>query len=78
MLCLFVLQKIPEEELTFESMKRVLTEAPEARKEAEAERREELSRTFRTATFSELVNRTQPKVSTFTFFFMVIKDFLVA
>ncbi|KAK4885965.1 hypothetical protein RN001_002236 [Aquatica leii] len=56
-----VQRKLPEEELTFESMKRVLTEPPEARKEAEAEKREQLSHTFRTATFSELVHRTQPK-----------------
>lgn len=44
-------------------MKRVLTEPPEIRKEAEAERREHLNHTFRTATFSELVRITQPKVS---------------
>ncbi|KAK9873939.1 hypothetical protein WA026_002292 [Henosepilachna vigintioctopunctata] len=56
-----VLRKMPEEELTFESMKRVLTEPPEVRKEAEAERRKMLSHTFRTATFSELIRRTQPK-----------------
>lgn len=43
-------------------MKRVLTEPPEIRKEAEAERREQMNHTFRTATFSELVRRTQPKV----------------
>lgn len=43
-------------------MKKVLTEPPEVRKEAEAERRKALSHTFRTATFSELVRRTQPKV----------------
>lgn len=53
---------MPEEDLTFESMKKVLTEPPEVRKEAEAERRKQLSHTFRTATFSELVRRTQPKV----------------
>lgn len=46
-------------------MKRVLTEPPEVRKEAEAERREQINHTFRTATFSELVRRTQPKVSPF-------------
>ncbi|XP_018576301.1 protein EFR3 homolog cmp44E isoform X1 [Anoplophora glabripennis] len=54
-------RKHTEEELTFESMKKVLTEPPEIRKEAEAERRKQLSHTFRTATFSELVRRTQPK-----------------
>ncbi|KAJ8965964.1 hypothetical protein NQ314_003812 [Rhamnusium bicolor] len=56
-----VQRKYPEEELTFESMKKILTEPPEIRKEAEAERRKQLSHTFRTATFSELVRRTQPK-----------------
>lgn len=48
-------------------MKKVLTESAEVRKEAEAERREELSRTFRTATFSELIHRTQPKVMRYNF-----------
>lgn len=43
-------------------MKKVLTEPPEVRKEAEAERRKALNYTFRTATFSELIRRTQPKV----------------
>ncbi|CAG9855837.1 unnamed protein product [Phyllotreta striolata] len=56
-----VQKKYTEEELNFESMKKVLTEPPEIRKEAEAERRKMLSHTFRTATFSELVRRTQPK-----------------
>ncbi|XP_044744134.1 protein EFR3 homolog cmp44E isoform X2 [Coccinella septempunctata] len=56
-----VQRKVPEEQLTFESMKKVLTEPPEVRKEAEAERRKNLSHTFRTATFSELIRRTQPK-----------------
>nr|CAH7716744.1 unnamed protein product [Callosobruchus chinensis] len=58
-----VQRKQTEEELTFESMKKVLTEPPEVRKEAEAERRKQLSHTFRTASFSELVRRTKPKVS---------------
>ncbi|CAH1183017.1 unnamed protein product [Ceutorhynchus assimilis] len=54
-------RKMPEEDLTFESMKKVLTEPIEVRKEAEAERRKQISQAFRTATFSELVRRTQPK-----------------
>lgn len=53
---------MPEEELTFESMKHVLSEPPEVRKEAENEKREQISNTFRTATFTELTKRTQPKV----------------
>lgn len=72
----FVFQKLPEEELTFESMKKVLTEPPEVRKEAEAERRKQLSHTFRTATFSELVRRTQPKVNSETFPWRSVKRFL--
>ncbi|XP_050305560.1 protein EFR3 homolog cmp44E isoform X2 [Anthonomus grandis grandis] len=56
-----ITRKLPEEDLTFESMKKVLTEPPEIRKEAEAERRKQISHTFRTASFSELVRRTQPK-----------------
>ncbi|XP_065171331.1 protein EFR3 homolog cmp44E isoform X2 [Atheta coriaria] len=54
-------RKMPEEELTFESMKHVLSEPPEVRKEAENEKREQISNTFRTATFTELTKRTQPK-----------------
>lgn len=56
-----VQRKVPEEQLNFESMKKVLTEPPEVRKEAEAERRKQISHAFRTATFSELTRRTQPK-----------------
>lgn len=57
-------QKTPEEELTFESMKRVLTESNDNKKEEEAERRMHISETFRTAPFNELMRRTQPKVNT--------------
>ncbi|XP_025830183.1 protein EFR3 homolog cmp44E isoform X2 [Agrilus planipennis] len=56
-----VQKKLPEEKLTFEHMKRVLTEPPEARKEAEAEKREELNNFFRTATLAEIMQRTKPK-----------------
>lgn len=44
-------------------MKRVLMESAETRKELETERREFLSYTFRTATFSDLLQRTRPKVT---------------
>ncbi|GLV39615.1 stambha A [Carabus blaptoides fortunei] len=54
-------RKTPEEELTFESMKRVLTESNENKREEEAEKRQQLSETFRTAPFNELMRRTQPK-----------------
>lgn len=58
-------------------MKKVLTEPPEVRKEAEAERRKTLNHTFRTATFSELTRRTQPKVNlnVIVFFFLFNKYF---
>lgn len=48
-------------------MKKVLTESTETRKEVEARKRKQLSDTFRTATFSELVKRTQPKVKLINF-----------
>lgn len=56
-------QKLPGEELTFESMKRILTESGETRREAEEERRLQLSQLFRTAPFQDLVVKTQPKVN---------------
>lgn len=57
------MQKLPGEELTFESMKRILTESGETRREAEEERRLQLSQLFRTAPFQDLVVKTQPKVN---------------
>ncbi|XP_046474294.1 protein EFR3 homolog cmp44E isoform X1 [Neodiprion pinetum] len=56
-----VQKKLPGEELTFESMKRILTESGETRREAEEERRLQLSQLFRTAPFQDLVVKTQPK-----------------
>lgn len=44
-------------------MKRVLTESNDTKREAEAEKRQQLSETFRTASFNELMRRTQPKVT---------------
>lgn len=46
-------------------MKRVLTESNDTKREAEAEKRLQLSETFRTASFNELMRRTQPKVRYF-------------
>lgn len=43
-------------------MKRVLTESNDGKKEEEAEKRQQINDTFRTAPFTELVRRTQPKV----------------
>lgn len=57
-----VVKKFPEEELTFESMKRILSpENVESRKEAEEETRLRLCETYRNAPFSELVRHTQSK-----------------
>nr|CAD7600916.1 unnamed protein product [Timema genevievae] len=56
-----VTKKHPEEELTFESMKKILSESPDTKKEAEEEHRLQLSETFRTAAFEDLVSRTQAK-----------------
>lgn len=67
-------QKTPEEELTFESMKRVLTESNETKKEEEAERRQQISETFRTASFNELMRRTQPKVLLNTYIFITCNN----
>lgn len=55
-------KKHPEEELTFESMKKILTESAEAKKVIEDERRMRITETFRSASFQELVNKTQSKV----------------
>lgn len=49
-------RKYPEEELTFEAMKRVLAESPEVIREAEAERQKQLCEAFRNTPFQELVS----------------------
>ncbi|KAJ9580304.1 hypothetical protein L9F63_004020 [Diploptera punctata] len=55
----FLLQKfLAEEELTFESMKKILTEPAEKAKEVEEERRLRLNEKFRTANFQELIEFT--------------------
>lgn len=57
-----VVKKFPEEELTFESLKRILSpENVESKKEAEEEIRLRLCQTYRTAPFTELVRQTQAK-----------------
>ncbi|KAK3930211.1 Protein EFR3-like protein cmp44E [Frankliniella fusca] len=57
-----VVKKFPQEELTFESLKRILSpENVESRKEAEEETRLRLSETYRNASFTELVLHTQSK-----------------
>lgn len=54
-------QKLPGEELTFESMKRILTEYNN-NYIVEEEKRMQLSQFFRNAPFQDLVSKTQPKV----------------
>ncbi|XP_054275063.1 protein EFR3 homolog cmp44E isoform X2 [Macrosteles quadrilineatus] len=53
-----VQRKYPEEELTFEAMKRVLSESPEVKRDEEAERQRQLCERFRTTPFNELVDLT--------------------
>ncbi|KAF3430322.1 hypothetical protein E2986_09697 [Frieseomelitta varia] len=54
------LYKLPGEELTFESMKRILTENNNNHV-VEEEKRLQLSHLFRNAPFQDLVSKTQPK-----------------
>jgi hypothetical protein len=49
-------------------MKKLLSEPAESAKEAEEERRLQLSETFRTADFHDLVDRTHANVSDVTFY----------
>ncbi|XP_012216133.1 protein EFR3 homolog cmp44E [Linepithema humile] len=55
-----VQKKLPGEELTFESMKRILTESNNNHV-VEEEKRMQLSQFFRNAPFQDLVSKTQPK-----------------
>ncbi|XP_063218049.1 protein EFR3 homolog cmp44E isoform X2 [Bacillus rossius redtenbacheri] len=55
-----VQKRHPQEELTFESMKKMVSESVDT-KEEEEEKRLQLCETFRTADFEELVCRTQAK-----------------
>ncbi|XP_018394069.1 PREDICTED: protein EFR3 homolog cmp44E-like [Cyphomyrmex costatus] len=55
-----VQKKLPGEELTFESMKRILTENNN-NQVIEEEKRMQLSQFFRNAPFQDLVSKTQPK-----------------
>ncbi|KAL1115272.1 hypothetical protein AAG570_007303 [Ranatra chinensis] len=49
-------RKYPEEELSFEAMKRVLADSTEATKEEEKQKREQLFNAFRNTTFKDIVN----------------------
>ncbi|KAK7066401.1 membrane anchoring protein efr3a, partial [Halocaridina rubra] len=50
-----------EEEITFESLKKVLTESPEQRRKAEEERRKQITEAFMTESFEALVAKIQAK-----------------
>ncbi|XP_018907734.1 protein EFR3 homolog cmp44E isoform X2 [Bemisia tabaci] len=50
-------RKYPNEDLTFEAMKRIISENPDAKREREAERQNQLYETFRTTSFNELVTK---------------------
>ncbi|XP_073993628.1 protein EFR3 homolog stmA isoform X1 [Rhodnius prolixus] len=54
-------RKYPEEELSFEAMKRVLAESSEVVKANEKHRQEQLFQTFRNTTFQEMVVRNTVK-----------------
>lgn len=64
MFIFFIVKKYPEEELSFEAMKRVLAESSEVVKANEKHRQEQLFQTFRNTTFQEMVVRNTVKVST--------------
>ena len=53
----WIFQKYPNEDLTFEAMKRIISENPDAKREREAERQNQLYETFRTTSFNELVTK---------------------
>lgn len=58
-----------EEALTFESMKKILSETAESRKAAEDERRLRITETYKTATFQELLQRNLQRVFFIPFIF---------
>lgn len=55
-------QKCPEETLTFDSLKKILSESNEIKKAEEEERRSRITKAFRSASFQELIKCTQSKV----------------
>ncbi|CAL4122189.1 unnamed protein product, partial [Meganyctiphanes norvegica] len=50
-----------EEEITFEALKKVLTESPEQKRKAEEERRLQITQAFMTESFEALVAKIQAK-----------------
>lgn len=61
--CFILLQKQPEEEITVESLKKMMNEPMENSKQAEEERRLQIVEHFRNSTFEELVAKSEAKVS---------------
>lgn len=59
----FFFQKHPEEEITVESLKRMLAESPTAKRQAAEERRLRIIDEFRTAAFEDLVAKAEQQVS---------------
>ncbi|XP_076058081.1 protein EFR3 homolog stmA isoform X2 [Oratosquilla oratoria] len=54
-------RKAPEEEITFESLKKVLNESPEQRRKQEEEKRRQITEAFMTESFEALVAKLQAK-----------------
>lgn len=69
-------QKLPGEELTFENMKRILTENNN-NQIIEEEKRVQISQLFQSAPFEDLVNKTQPKVINFHFLYQILSRILL-
>lgn len=63
-----VFQRHPEEEITVESLKRMLAESPTARRQAEDERRLRIIEEFRTAAFEDLVAKAEQQVNPVLYF----------
>lgn len=56
-------QQAEETVMTVDSLKNVLNEPPEIRKELETQKRKDLSNTFKTAPFEDLVSKAAARVS---------------
>jgi len=62
-------QKYPDEETTFEALKKMLSEPASVVQEAKEERRQQIIEMYRTAPFEELVAKSEMNVSTLETFF---------
>ncbi|KAK6622563.1 hypothetical protein RUM44_002375 [Polyplax serrata] len=54
-------KKYPEEALTFEYLKKIMSESTEVKKAADEEKRTRITKAFRSASFQELIRSTQSK-----------------